>query len=983
MSDNPPEPLSPHEAKLNELEELRKYLPPEVYNTRKAALLTQINATQNIGLQISGGETKVEGDLIAGDNIQAQHVVNVQGDLHQTITRKDDEAGNAIEKARRNYLRDLRQQCEYLPLSRMVEEGDPEAKLSLNDVYIDLNTTTPVPLTEEEKKERKGKRVPQLSERGEQDTRLLTVKEAAEKEFRLVILGDPGAGKSSFVNELLSRLVLARLGKEIDPPLPPVFSNLFPIFVRLSDFAKHLEIHKVPPNKQPPAFADALCNHIADKLKPDAKEFASELQKIVREGECLLVLDGLDEVPQAQRGALRSAVSASVEYLKIRRAIVTCRKLSYGEDSRLRSFVDHTLDSLNHPQIRGFAKRWYDAQKNFLKGKDPETQAQDLASAALELRELACNPLLLTTMALIHQRDAKLPDQRVKLYRSAVDLLLRRWQKSKESAIADFLSDEKLMLKAMRRLAYEAHRASKDKEHAADLPRHKVIEILEKPEYLGSLARTEQFLDYVDQRAGLMIGRGGAQGQPDVYSFPHRTFQEYLAGCHILSLRDSVERAREVLDRAADGVDWQLAITLAAEELRHNRDDGENDLRDLMYMVLVEIGQGRTEKFSRAALWASEMALLAGRTAIENDKDQRIGGKPFLKKLQKHLLTLLTGDLTPPERAAAGVALAKLELDDRDEIHSVEAMPFCFIPQGKFLMGSSEQHDPQSYDDEREEHEVELPAYFISRYPISNAQYDKFVKAEGYKNKGYWAEAITAEFWQDGFFKGRYDNEPRESQMKFSAPFNLLNHPVVGVSWYEALAFTRWLTDYLQNKKLLPPKWIVTLPNEAQWEKAARGGLQIPSKTSLTSLSAKFKMTQPSLKANKNPNRIYPWGDEFKTDYANTSENGINSTSALGCFNSGESPYGVLELSGNVWEWTRSLWGKESNPEFKYPYNPEDVTREDLNASSDVRRVLRGGSCVSGCGYARCAYRLRNRPNYWGGYIGFRVAVSPFFDSDL
>lgn len=973
MSDNSQE-LSPHEAKLNELEELRKYLPPEVYNTRKAALLTQINATQNIGLQISGGEPKVEGDLVAGDNIKAEQVIKVQGDLHQTITRKDEEAENTVEKARRNYLRDLRQQCQYLPLIDIAEEGDPEAKLSLNDIYIDLNTTTPVPLTDEEKKTGKEKRAPQFSERGEQDTRLLTIKEAAEKESRLVILGDPGAGKSSFVNELLSRLALAHLGKEND--LPPIFNNLFPVFVRLRDFAKHLEGLKAPQNKQPQAFSDALCAYIASGLNQDSQKFAPELQKVIRDGACLLVFDGLDEVPHAQRGAVRAAVSMVVDYLKIHRAIVTCRKLSYGEDSRLRSFVDHTLDSLDDPQIRGFAKRWYDAQKNFLKGKDPEAQAEDLASAALELRELACNPLLLTTMALIHQRDAKLPDQRVKLYRSAVDLLLRRWQKSKDAAIADFLSDEKLMLKAMRRLAYEAHRASKDKEHAADLPRHKVIEILEKPEYLGSLARTEQFLDYVDQRAGLMIGRGGAQGQPDVYSFPHRTFQEYLAGCHILSLRDSVERAREVLDRAADGVDWQLAITLAAEELRHNRDDGENDLRDLMYMVLVEIGQGRTEKFSRAALWASEMALLAGRTAIENDKDQRIGGKPFLKKLQKLLLAILTGDLTPPERAAAGVALAKLELDDRDEILTVDAMPFCFIPSGKFLMGSNEETDNQSYEDERDQHEVELPAYLISRYPISNAQYDEFVKAEGYKNREYWAEAISVEFWSAEGFKGRYDSVPRSAPYTFGEPFNLRNHPVVGVTWYEALAFTCWLTDNLQNKKLLPPKWRVTLPSEAQWEKAARGGLQIPSKTSLTSLSAKFKMTQPALKANKKPNRIYPWGDEFKTDYANTSESGIGTTSALGCFSNGESPYGVLELSGNVWEWTQSNFEK-------YPYDLNDG-REDTTASPDVRRVLRGGSYVGGGRLARCAFRYGDSPSDWYDDRGFRVVAFPFFDnSDL
>ncbi|MBI3942321.1 MAG: SUMF1/EgtB/PvdO family nonheme iron enzyme, partial [Chloroflexi bacterium] len=111
---------------------------------------------------------------------------------------------------------------------------------------------------------------------------------------------------------------------------------------------------------------------------------------------------------------------------------------------------------------------------------------------------------------------------------------------------------------------------------------------------------------------------------------------------------------------------------------------------------------------------------------------------------------------------------------------------------------------------------------------------------------------------------------------------------------------------------------------------------------------------------------------------ANYDETGIRDTSAVGCFPGGASPYGVEEMSGNVWEWTRSLWGKNlDKPDFKYPYDPRDG-REDLQAPDDVRRVARGGAYFSYGRYVRCASRNHDYPNFRFFDIGVRVAVSPY-----
>jgi formylglycine-generating enzyme required for sulfatase activity len=136
--------------------------------------------------------------------------------------------------------------------------------------------------------------------------------------------------------------------------------------------------------------------------------------------------------------------------------------------------------------------------------------------------------------------------------------------------------------------------------------------------------------------------------------------------------------------------------------------------------------------------------------------------------------------------------------------------------------------------------------------------------------------------------------------------------------------------------------------------------------------------SNPLLTENPEPKRLYPWhGGEPDPNRANYYDAHIGSTSAVGCFPGGTSPYGVLDMSGNVWEWTRSLWGKDwEKPDFKYPHNQKDG-REDSKAGTDVLRVLRGGSFDYSGKNLRCANRYRYDPDDRFRIIGFRVVVSP------
>ena len=239
-------------------------------------------------------------------------------------------------------------------------------------------------------------------------------------------------------------------------------------------------------------------------------------------------------------------------------------------------------------------------------------------------------------------------------------------------------------------------------------------------------------------------------------------------------------------------------------------------------------------------------------------------------------------------------------------------------------MGSDPEKDPLGGGDEQPQHVVDLTEYYIARYPVTVAQFRAFVE---------------------------------DAQFRLTDPNCLrgvANHPVRRVSFHDALAYCRWLTERLRAVESTPGPlgerladgWVITLPSEAEWEKAARG----------------------------NDGRIYPWGDAFNASNANGRHTALRRTSAVGLFRDGASPCGALDMSGNVWEWTRSLWGQDlQKPSFIYPYEPGDAERENLEAPEHLMRVLRGASYLGTEGGLRAASRGRNTPDNRDDGLGFRA----------
>jgi len=277
-------------------------------------------------------------------------------------------------------------------------------------------------------------------------------------------------------------------------------------------------------------------------------------------------------------------------------------------------------------------------------------------------------------------------------------------------------------------------------------------------------------------------------------------------------------------------------------------------------------------------------------------------------------------------RVAIGVELAELG-DPRPEVMTIDGMEFCYVPPGPFWMGSDEGNS-----DNKPRHQVDIPyGYWMGRYPVTNAQYQVFMDNGGYGNPAFWAEAKAAGIWKEGQVQGRYDKKPRaEPDWWQRSPYNLPNHPVVGVMWYEALAFTRWLSQQTGG--------LARLPSEAEWEKAARGGHKIPV-TPLIRPACQLSSPLASIQLTSNPlpQRSYSWGDAFDANLTNSEESRIKTPHAVGAYLMAKSPYGAQEMSGNVEEWCQSQYQA-------YPYHAEDGRETLQRKADDFNSILRGGS---------------------------------------
>jgi formylglycine-generating enzyme required for sulfatase activity len=898
--------------------------------------------------------------------------------------------GGEHAEAHAAYFRVLAKECSALPLGIIDTRFSAtvgEDSIPLPDIYVDLDVIAPAePLGQGEDEQEGGKpdrgRWAFRLVRGEgRDRTPVLAALAGEEHSRAVVLGEAGSGKTTFAHYLA--YLLATGSAELPEPL----QGLLPVRLILRNVAAtHVPADAAQGSAS--MLWSALQEDLARKLGSAGVEgcFEALRARLLASGGFFL-LDGLDEVPEAhrrRRTVLEAVAELAQEVGERSRLLVTARPYAYADPScQLHGFSTLALAPFDEDQVQRFLARWYQAVRGNLhwSPEAADSRSRELAGAVRErayLADLASRPLLLTLMATLHSSWGHLPEDRADLYEEIVLLLLSRWQEHRkavapsgeevtEPGISQALQVGEERIRArLEELAFRVHeRQRTEEERRDDSADVSETELLVACKPLFESLGPETLLHYLRHRAGLLIAR-----QEGVFAFPHRSFQEYLAAGYLAARPNAaVELRRRVTE---DPVWWREVVLMAVCKARQGR---LPDAVSLAQALLSIEDDGGGELPWRAASLAGE-ALVELRLLERAGEDLPDYEAMILRPVRERLVALVEGGhLAPRERLVAADVLGRLG-DPRKGVgakvvgdQSLPDFDWVEVPAGSFEMGSAE-GDEDAFDDELPAHRVELGSYFLARYPVTNAQYATFITAGGYQQQDLWSQegwawrqgaaadlSVVAEEYRDRFQSWlavrpveRRDRPYYWGQSGWGAP----SRPVVGVTWYEALAFCRWLAGCLRESPGWPQLggssvgWTVRLPSEAEWERAARGGQA----------------------------RRWPWGDQPEEGAANLEEAGLGTTHPVGMFPTGANPHGLHDMAGNVWEWSLSRWGRTGGkePEYRYPYDRRDG-REAL-AGPDLR-VIRGGSWYNDYRYARCAVRSWGIPACFFNLVGFRCGVFP------
>lgn len=671
-----------------------------------------------------------------------------------------------------------------------------------------------------------------------------------EQHKRLVIRGDPGSGKTTLMKYLAvtcarsrrnhprqgdsSTVTRERLGWDMRP---------FPVFVSLG--------------KQGAVVTWAKNQTLLDTF---ADEFASELsgcpdgffERRLKRGNCLVLLDAFDEIGSRDgRAAMARHVAGLLNntWHPTNRLVVTTRIVGYEEQLDPHGFTVQTVQPLTREQMRELVDLRYRAlavneslnqtpDRRALVNQDFVRRAQRLnaeLSKNPRLRELGANPLLLSLIVLVDSFKARLPEERHILYRDCVEILTENWQAYKKEMMGVLRTDRKddlnleQKIELLKGLAVTMQEQRTDVQEgqvpllrrraqdliAVELPRYLAAQLPADPDARTALVRqkADEWLEGIKLESGILeeFGFDRTTGEPLV-RFSHLTFQEYLAAA---AYKD-IPGVPTVLEHNLLHSVWEEVVLLYmalspagranefAERLLER--STSQDARGLWIAARAVTDKIALEESTRLRIMNGLHDALTSPDAKSRERACELLEQLGTRDSALHLVKVLETDTEWSVRYAAGRALGRLGDPRFDKLESETVS----VPAGEFLMGKGD-----------EQHTVPLSAYRIGKYPVTNAEYKRFVDETDHP--------VPNADWGGSY---NWDSVTR------MYPEGRANHPVVLVSWHDARAYCEWLSH--KTGKLYH------LPTEAEWEKAA------------------------SWDNAQNTKRVYSWGDEFDKDKCNT-----------------------------------------------------------------------------------------------------------------
>jgi formylglycine-generating enzyme required for sulfatase activity len=789
--------------------------------------------------------------------------------------------------------------------------------------------------------------------------RLSDITTVVERYKTFVILGAPGAGKTTVLRKLTLDGAQRRL---------QTGQGRLPFFITLADYRGYPD---------PYTFLSAQWSHRMGDT--------DVLHRALSGGNLLLLCDSVNEMPRADAREYRDKVRAWREFVKQwpgNQFIFACRGRDYSEPLGLQQVE---IEPLDEERIH----RFLDA---YLSSEQATAMWQHLTTIPERLMDLASNPYLLTMLMAVCATGGDLPANRARLFDSFITTLLHR---EAGKGHPDWLPVPALF-GALSVLAWALQEAGE----GTRLPWGEAMKMVpaevEGPD--GPVATSAKVVLCLGLAATVLERELIAENEE--VRFYHHLLQETLAA------QEMVRRWRK-----GDDLDplWRVPWRVGEmpdtgplsgdEPLPPPPATGWEETTLLAAGLCSEPG---------AFVEAVEKVnpILAARCLTESGI-QATGA--LCDQVRKDLKNSMEDERVHlRSRIAAGEDLGWLgdprfkRLEDTGVDAEVLVPPMVEVPAGSFLIGSTSwqirllARRGFNAGDEAPCHRLSLSAYQIGRFPVTNGEYGCFIRAGGYSEPTVWTEGgrawlrgedvgggaveeildLRRQVIEDpgildrlvragvsprevGYWKTLatmsdeeaeatltrvYAERPRDRPTYWDDDqYNNPVQPVVGVNWFEAMAYSNWLARMFQMAGRLPEGYTVRLPTEAEWEKAARG----------------------------TRGRNYPWGRQWDAKRANTLEGHVLRPSPVGIYPSGGSPYDCLDLAGNVWEWTHSLYRP-------YLYKPDDG-RE--NVEDTGRRVVRGGSWIYPHRSARGACRGYGRPGGFSNGVGFRLVVAPALGS--
>jgi len=801
-----------------------------------------------------------------------------------------------LERLRANYVAHLQRTYHALDFKGIPQLDTFSRELLLEDVYVPLVARPEMPIGETWDRRVAGRAVSKdtLPEEATEnaDAAPVPIEIALIDKPCVVVIGDPGSGKTT----LLKHLALNLAGRSNMP---------LPILVPLNAYADVLARSDCNLQQYLPEYFAGLEQGMSD-LRP---LFDQEIAK----GRTVILLDGLDEVLRDRARLVNKVEAFARETVPLgNQVVVTSRIVGYRESPLgSKEWTLYTLLDFDRDDIEEFAARWCAAFEKSTLGDTIEARLaaeveRKSLLAAIEanpgVANLASNPLLLTILALIKRQGVKLPNHRVELYELYLKTLITAWSKARaldKRPVGPPLD----YLQTISVLGPLALWLREENPTAGLVPKERLIEWLTSHftgEDWGLLPgpaaeRAGEFLNSVRKYSNLLLERG--QGR---FGFIHLTLEETLAARGLVHQGQlKLDDCLEIIRRHLVDPGWRETILLAV---------GVWGLVREQPRVAGEVVRAIL-KMDCSGNDAGKNILIAG--ACLKDIGSIGIGQGVVKEVIEALLAASRHRVLPATvQRDAGVMLGRIGWIPPD------LDTFVPVPSGVFL-----------YGDSKKAVEIGQP-FAISKYPVTNLQYRRFVEANGYARPEFWSDEGRA------WLAGRYDAQaPEEAQDWLvrrppekrhepsgwqDAKWNNPLAPVIGISWFEAEAYCNWLAKELGRA--------IRLPTESEWEKAARG----------------------------TDGRLWPWGNEWNKNLCNNRELGLGHVCVVGMFPKGVSPYGAHDMAGNVWEWTGSI----------------------KTHSETLYRAVRGGSWTYFKRLTGCAYRLGYVPASFHNHVGFRPICS-------